>query len=106
MHKKLISFIICTSTLAQDVNLSIRYLIISSFNQGAESIKVRDFHNLIGRAGRAGIHTEGSIIFADPKIYDGRYNYKDRWRWEKVEKLLTPEKSEPCLSELLTISIH
>jgi hypothetical protein len=72
MHKKLISFIICTSTLAQGVNLPIRYLIISSFNQGAESISIRDFNNLIGRSGRAGIHTEGTIIFANPKIYDGK----------------------------------
>lgn len=54
-------FVICTSTLAQGVNFPIRYLIISTTQQGKEKIKVRDFHNLMGRAGRAGMHTEGSI---------------------------------------------
>lgn len=97
MHESLISFVICTSTLAQGVNLPIRYLIISSFNQAGEYIKTRDFHNLIGRAGRAGMHTEGSIIFSEPKIFD------QRWYWQKVQELLKPEKSEPCLSELFNI---
>jgi superfamily II DNA/RNA helicase len=97
MRENLISFVICTSTLAQGVNLPIRYLIISSFHQSEEYIKIRDFHNLIGRAGRAGMHTEGSIIFSEPKIFD------EQWYWQKVQELLKPEKREPCLSELTNI---
>ena len=42
-----IKFIACTSTLAQGVNLPIRYLIISNVYQNKERIKVRDFQNLI-----------------------------------------------------------
>jgi superfamily II DNA/RNA helicase len=103
MHENLINFVVCTSTLAQGVNLPIRYLIISSFNQGGENIKTRDFHNLIGRAGRAGMYTEGSVIFADPKIYDGRDQYSNNWFWRKAQELLELEKSEPCISELPTI---
>ncbi|WP_417254652.1 DEAD/DEAH box helicase [Celeribacter sp.] len=64
--------VICTSTLAQGVNFPIRYLIVSATQQGKEKIKVRDFHNLMGRAGRAGMHTEGSVIFSAPSIYDQR----------------------------------
>jgi POLQ-like helicase len=97
-----VKFVICTSTLAQGVNLPIRYLIVTSVYQGAEPIRVRDFHNLIGRAGRAGMHTEGSIIFADPRIYDKRNGYYDKWRWQLVKKLLKPENSEPCASTLLS----
>lgn len=96
-------FVICTSTLAQGVNLPIRYLIVTSVYQGTERIKVRDFHNLIGRAGRAGIHTEGSILFADPVVYDKRTSRDDKWRWEQVKELLDPSKSEPCVSTLLSI---
>ncbi|MHB1371287.1 MAG: helicase-related protein, partial [Pseudomonadaceae bacterium] len=70
MRDDLVRFVVCTSTLAQGVNLPIRYLIVTSVYQGMERIKVRDFHNLIGRAGRAGMHTEGSILFADPVVYD------------------------------------
>ena len=96
-------FVICTSTLAQGVNLPIRYLIVTSVYQGEERIKVRDFHNLIGRAGRAGMHTEGTIIFADPIVYDKRKDRKDRWRWSQIQELLEPNNSEPVVSMLRTL---
>lgn len=103
MRNDLVRFVVCTSTLAQGVNLPIRYLIVTSVYQGMERIKVRDFHNLIGRAGRAGMHTEGSIIFADPIVYDKRRNQKDGWRWDIVKKLLDPTKSEKCVSSLFQL---
>lgn len=102
MREGLARFVICTSTLAQGVNLPIRYLLVTSVYQGAERIKVRDFHNLIGRAGRAGMHTEGSILFADPNVYDKRKNKNDIWRWTQVKELLEPANSEPCISSLLS----
>lgn len=103
MREELVRFVICTSTLAQGVNLPIRYMIVTGFYQGVEPIKVRDFHNLIGRTGRSGMHTEGSILFADPAIYDKRKARKDKWRWEQVKELLEPSNSEPCISNLLSI---
>ena len=103
MKEGLVKFVICTSTLAQGVNLPIRYLIVTSVYQGAERIKVRDFHNLIGRAGRAGMYTEGSIIFADPVVYDKRTGHRDKRRWEQVKELLEPSNSEPCTSMLLSL---
>jgi superfamily II DNA/RNA helicase len=103
MRENLVRFVVCTSTLAQGVNLPIRYLIVTSVYQGMERIKVRDFHNLIGRAGRAGMHTEGSILFADPVIYDKRKTHNAKWRWEQVKELLEPRNSEPCISNLLSI---
>ena len=103
MREDLVRFVVCTSTLAQGVNLPIRYLIVTSVYQGLERIKVRDFHNLIGRAGRAGMHTEGSILFADPVVYDERKARNDKWRWEQVKELLDPRNSEPCISNLLSI---
>ncbi|MBG3112672.1 DEAD/DEAH box helicase [Proteus mirabilis] len=103
MRDDLVRFVVCTSTLAQGVNLPIRYLIVTSVYQGMERIKVRDFHNLIGRAGRAGMHTEGSILFADPVIFDKRKARNDKWRWNQVKELLEPRNSEPCISNLLSI---
>jgi len=99
MRKSLVKFVVCTSTLAQGVNLPIRYLIVTSFYQGLERIKVRDFQNLIGRAGRAGMHTEGSILFADTNVYDT----KDNRRWNIVKELLNPKKSEECTSSLFNL---
>jgi superfamily II DNA/RNA helicase len=102
MRENFIRFVVCTSTLAQGVNLPIRYLIVPSVYQGGDRIKVRDFHNLIGRAGRAGMHTEGSILFADPDVYDNRKNINNNWRWKQVKELLEPANSEPCISALLS----
>jgi POLQ-like helicase len=96
-------FVVCTSTLAQGVNLPIRYLLVTSVYQGQDKIKVRDFHNLIGRAGRAGMHTEGTIVFADPDVYDKKEDRKERWRWGQIQELLEPKNSEPVLSSLKTL---
>ncbi len=101
MQSELIKLVICTSTLAQGVNLPIRYLIVSGVNQGAERIKTRDFQNLIGRAGRAGMHTEGLVLFADPKVIDN--NRTERWRLKAAVGLLKPENSEETSSSLLEL---
>lgn len=94
-------FVICTSTLAQGVNLPIRYLIVSGVYQAGERIKTRDFQNLIGRAGRAGMHTEGMIIFADPSVLDERAS--EGWRFDMSVDLLSPGKSEDISSSLLKL---
>lgn len=98
----LVGFVVCTSTLAQGVNLPIRYLFVTSTYQGGDEIKVRDFQNLIGRSGRADRHTEGSIIFADPKIIDQHGNGDDFY-WNKAKRLLQENNSEPCASTLFSI---
>ena len=103
MQKNLIRFVICTSTLAQGVNLPIRYLIITGFNQGKERIKVRDFHNLIGRAGRSGMHTEGSIIFSDTNLFDKKNVLGESWRWKKAKNILNPDNAESCKSNILSL---
>ncbi|MER8438985.1 DEAD/DEAH box helicase [Mesorhizobium sp. M1312] len=98
-----IKFVVCTSTLAQGVNLPIRYLIVTGVYQGGERMLVRDFHNLIGRAGRAGMHTEGSIIFADTKVFDKKRQLRDGWRWRTAKELLDPANSEPSSSSISAI---
>jgi superfamily II DNA/RNA helicase len=101
MKSGLIRFVVCTSTLAQGVNLPIKYLIVTGVYQGKERMLVRDFHNLIGRAGRAGMHAEGSVIFADNAIFDNKGFRKERWRWESAKELLDPSNSEPSASSIL-----
>lgn len=103
MKKNLIRCIVCTSTLAQGVNLPIRYLIISSLYQAREKIKVRDFHNLIGRAGRAGLYTEGTILLSETFVYSRRSVSKDKWRWRGYLEMLDSSNSESCLSQFLLL---
>ena len=92
--------VVCTSTLAQGVNLPIKYLIVSSTFQAGREISTRDFHNLIGRAGRAGHHTEGSIIFADTEIFDQQKHFRNKWKWERALHLLNFKNAEDCTSSL------
>lgn len=103
IREGLTSFVICTSTLSQGVNLPIRYLVIANVQQGRKIIKVRDFHNLLGRAGRAGMYTEGSVIFANPDIYDRKAFNKDDYQWNRINNLLQPERAEPCDSALFNV---
>jgi hypothetical protein len=103
MKVGLAKFVVCTSTLAQGVNFPLKYLIVTSTRQSAESIMVRDFQNLMGRAGRAGMHTEGSVIFATPSIFDQRNDYRNRWRWNEAKELLDASKSEPTKSSILNL---
>jgi hypothetical protein len=100
MENNKASLVVCTSTLAQGVNLPIKYLIISNTTQGINKISTRDFHNLIGRAGRSGYHTEGSVIFANTKLYDERLTRAGEKRWQEVRALLDPSNSEDCVSSL------
>lgn len=103
MRERLIHFVVCTSTIAQGVNLPIRYLLVTGTHQGQGSIKVRDFHNLMGRAGRAGIHGEGTVIFSDPSLFDNRETWGQSWRWNEVQNLLSPDSTEPTGSSLLQL---
>jgi superfamily II DNA/RNA helicase len=66
-----INILVCTSTLAEGVNLPIRTLIVHTFrryNQNTENyefIPRRSIKNIIGRVGRAGKETRGRIVFAN-----------------------------------------
>lgn len=103
MEKNKACLVVCTSTLAQGVNLPIKYLIVSSTYQAGQEISTRDFQNLIGRAGRSGYHTEGSIIFANTDIYDKRNVRNEKWKWTQAIKLLDSKNSKDCLSSLKTL---
>lgn len=102
MQNGKISFLACTSTLAQGVNLPIRYLIISNIYQGKDRIRVRDFQNLIGRAGRAGIYTEGTIILSESNVYNSRKDSYQNWKWNSYKQLLSSSQAEACTSTLLS----
>lgn len=101
MRQRLIRLIVCTSTLAQGVNLPIRYLLVTSAMVGRESIRVRDFHNLMGRAGRAGMYGEGTVIFTDHRLYDERTT--QTYRWQDTVNLIKPDTAEPTGSSLLSL---
>jgi hypothetical protein len=103
MKEGLARFVVCTSTLAQGVNLPIKYLIVTGVYQGGDRMLTRDFHNLIGRVGRAGMHTEGSVIFSQTSVYDGKDSREEGWRWQLAKDMLNPANSEPSASSILLL---
>ncbi len=70
----LYNIIICTSTLAQGVNLPVRTVIMHSAvrfeNERSVPMPARDYWNIAGRAGRAGQESEGLIIHICAKQED------------------------------------
>ncbi|WP_305824887.1 DEAD/DEAH box helicase [Massilia brevitalea] len=103
MRNGRIRLVVCTSTLAQGVNLPIRYLFITNASQGSDSIKPRDFRNLMGRVGRAGMHTEGTVIFTDPNLYDNRNQRRGSYDWADALKLFATDSNIGSGSSLLEL---
>jgi helicase len=68
-----VPMVMCTSTLAEGVNLPIRTLVLYGVRRGSgergrsEPMLARDIKNLVGRAGRAGRSTKGLVICANEK---------------------------------------
>ncbi len=54
--------IIATSTLSEGVNIPVNYILIPSVFRGQTRFELQEFSNLIGRAGRPGVATEGHAL--------------------------------------------
>lgn len=66
-----VRMVLCTSTLAEGVNLPLRTLILYAVQRRSPSgqaipMLAREIRNLVGRAGRAGSSTKGLVICANP----------------------------------------
>jgi superfamily II DNA/RNA helicase len=86
-------FAICTTTLAEGVNLPIRTLVLYSVQRRgptgrAENLLARDIKNLVGRAGRAGATTKGLVICANPE------------QWHTVAQVARQADGEPVTGAL------
>ena len=80
--------IVATNTLAQGVNLPVRTVIMHSTWRSDEEgdrsrIPVRDYWNIAGRAGRAGMETEGLIVH----ITLNRQDMRDYYHFGSMENL-------------------
>lgn len=105
LRKRYIYLVVCTTTLAEGVNIPIKYLILSTFSYGNSKIQVRKMQNLIGRTARSGIHTEGSAIVTDTKYFDNRSAWKDggKYRWDDCKKMFDYSSTESCISTIFQL---
>lgn len=102
---KAVGFVVCTSTLAQGVNIPIRYLFMTSFMVSNSSMQIRNFQNLMGRTARSGMYTEGSVIVTDTKIYDQKNDRKHggNYKWRDHIRMFDANSAEPCSSSILML---
>lgn len=87
---------ICTTTLAEGVNLPIRTLVLYSVQRRrrggrVDNLLTRDIKNLVGRAGRAGATTKGLVICANGD------------QWPLVERVARQAPGEPVTGALRTL---
>ena len=68
---------ISSPTLAQGLNLSATAIVMHSLYRHGEKIKVSEFKNIIGRAGRAYVDVEGLVLF--PIFADADNEKHDEW---------------------------
>lgn len=59
--------VIATSTLSEGVNIPVNTLLIPSVHRSTSVYTVNEFSNLIGRAGRPGVATEGTALVVLPE---------------------------------------
>lgn len=105
LRERLISVVVCTSTLAQGVNIPIKYLLMTSFRVSTQRMSIRSFQNLMGRTARSGMYTEGSVIITDPKLFDQKEDRKHggNYRWNDQINMFNPNAAEPCGSSILSL---
>jgi superfamily II DNA/RNA helicase len=86
------SCIACTSTLAEGVNLPIKYLLVTDVMKNANEPRTRDFQNLAGRTARSGKFSEGSVLILDDIL--------DRAKVRRYSRLFDPSIIEECKSSI------
>lgn len=115
--QKKLKILVATNTLGQGVNLPIKTLLVYSLDINPKpterkSVKVRDFWNIVGRAGRAGRETEGQVIFIINSLRDNSLfnKYTNPLNSERVRSIFTVAMelyragriSEQTLEEIIT----
>lgn len=100
--------VIATSTLSEGVNIPVNTLLIPSVHRSKTVFTVNEFSNLIGRAGRPGVATEGNALVVLPeREYRGR-SRKPVWNrtWDGFEKLVKELKEATDLASTGDLSVE
>lgn len=66
VRERIIHIVLATSTLSEGVNLPFETILIPNLFRGQTPLSAREFSNLVGRAGRPGVGTEGRSLLLMP----------------------------------------
>lgn len=118
IDKRIVHLVLATSTLSEGVNLPFETVLIPSLQRYSGNLSLREFNNLVGRAGRPGFGTEGrSLVLlhkAPPptgeitkqtrQIREKRKQYFSLIRQLQVKN--TNSENANAISPLATLIIH
>jgi hypothetical protein len=82
IDRGLVRVIVATSTLSEGINIPVNAVLIPSLFRGPSRMTPQEFTNLIGRAGRPGISTEGSALVVLPEVERDRSG-KEVWNRQR-----------------------
>lgn len=108
IDKGTVRVIIATSTLSEGVNIPVNYILIPSVFRGQTRFDLQEFSNLIGRAGRPGVATEGHALMV---LAEDRGSFRQRSGYEALRDELeratnaveqTQDAAQSALVALLT----
>lgn len=91
---------ISSPTLAQGLNLSATAVVMHSLYRHGEKIKVSEFKNVIGRAGRAYIDVEGLVLYP---IFEDEKNKKHSEWVDLIEDLGAREMESGLIQLILSL---
>ncbi|UVF21350.1 DEAD/DEAH box helicase [Microvirga terrae] len=94
IDKGYIRVVIATSTLSEGVNTPVNYLLIPSVHRSNTPLSLQEFTNLVGRAGRPGVSTEGIALVVLPerqmrRVGGGRVQPVYNREWAGYESLVS-----------------
>lgn len=95
LHRRILKITVASPTLAQGLNLSASVVLFSSLYRNAELVAGSEFANVIGRAGRAFVDTEGLVLYP---VYEPSAYKRSNWN-----KLTEGERTRALQSGLIAI---
>jgi superfamily II DNA/RNA helicase len=97
LHLGVIRVTVASPTLAQGLNLSASVVLFHGLRRGRALLTGSEFANVVGRAGRAFVDTEGLVLYP---LYE-----PTEWRRGEWLKLTAGEGGKTLQSGLITVSI-
>lgn len=87
IQERIVHLVLATSTLSEGVNLPFETILIPSLVRNRVDLTVREFGNLVGRAGRPGYSTEGKcLVILEPEPSPARRD-KEAWQAKKTREI-------------------
>jgi len=82
IEEGIVRIVMATSTLSEGVNLPVEYILLPEVYRQNHILSPQEFLNLIGRAGRPGLGTEGRTLVLVPSVPNPRL--PDAWRHRRL----------------------